>query len=353
MARQSATRKRKNEHLEFCMKQDVEFQTRDAWLDCVGFVHQAVPDVALSDIDLSTRFLGKRLDAPFLIGAMTGGTPEAGRVNRQLAEVAAEFGIGLALGSQRAMIEDSVAEKSFQVRDVAPDILLLGNIGIAQAAAMKSADVRDLIDHINADGINLHLNTAMEIFQHEGDRAPDKPWAAIRRLSKSLGRKLIVKETGCGISRETAMRLVECGVKTIDVAGVGGTSWVRVENLRRGGAPEGLEFFEEWGIPTAASLVELRNVKVSTIASGGLRTGLDLARSIALGAEIGSAALPTLRALGSGGKKGLRRWLESLFFGLKTTMALTGCRKVADLRKTPIVLADPLRDYALQRKVWR
>jgi isopentenyl-diphosphate delta-isomerase len=239
------------------------------------------------------------------------------------------------------------------VRQAAPDILLLGNIGLAQGAGMSTEAVRGLMDSVGADGINLHLNVAMEMFQKEGDSAPDRPWEVLRRLSKVLGRKLIVKETGCGISRETAGRLAECGVTTLDVAGAGGASWVRVENLRRGGAPEGLAEFEEWGIPTAAAILETRRPGLAVIASGGLRSGLDLAKALALGAELGSAALPVVRALGRGGPDSLRAWIDGLLKGLRAAMALTGCRTPADLRKAPLVLSEPLRGWAVQRKVWR
>ena len=350
MVRRASTQQRKKEHLALCLNSDVAFQRKRAWFDHVELIHQAVPEVALSEVDVTTRFLGRTLAAPFLIGAMTGGTAEAGRINRRLAEVAAETGVGLALGSQRAMLEKPAAVKSFAVRDRAPDILLLGNIGMAQAVSMTARDVKKLMDRIGADGINLHLNTAMEMFQEEGDRPAGKAYATIARLSRALGERLVIKETGCGISRETARRLVRLGVRTVDVAGAGGTSWVRVENLRCGGAPAGLEEFEEWGIPTAASLLEMRGLKLRVIASGGLRSGLDLAKSIALGAHIGSAALPVLKVLGRGGKRELAKWIDSVIAGLRAAMVLTGCRALKELQRAPLVISGPLLEWATQRK---
>ena len=353
MSRSASTRRRKLDHLRLCLKEDVEYQRKGTWLEHVELVHQAAPEVAYADVDISTRFLGRRLNAPFLIAAMTGGPKETGKLNRALAQVAAEKGIGLALGSQRPMLEDDSATESFSVREVAPEILLLGNIGMAQALSLSAADVRSLMKRIGADGVNLHLNTAMEMFQAEGDKPAGKAYAAIGRLARALGERLVVKETGCGISRETAVELIRRGVKTIDVAGAGGTSWVRVEALRRGGAPAGLEEFEEWGIPTAASLLEMSGLKARVIASGGLRTGLDLARSIALGAHLGTAALPALRVLESRGKAALGDWVDAITVGLRTAMVLTGCRTLKDLQRAPRVLAGPLLEWASQRGLRR
>ena len=163
----------------------------------------------------------------------------------------------------------------------------------------------------------------------------------------------MVKETGCGISREAGRELARLGVRTVDVAGAGGTSWVRVENMRRGSTPAVLEEFEEWGIPTAASLLEVRGLKFRVIASGGVRTGLELAKGVALGAEIGSAALPVLRALGRGGTEGLSRWVDSVVAGFRTAMVLTGCRNLKSLQGAPVVVSGALLEWAKQRQLWR
>lgn len=342
--------KRKSDHLRLCIEGDVEFRRKRTWFDCVELVHEAVPAETGSQVDTSTSFLGRTLAAPFIIGAMTGGTAQGGTINTRLAEVAQEKRIGLALGSQRAMLENAAAEKTYQVRRKAPDILLLANIGIAQAVSLSTEEVEGLIARIGADGINVHLNTAMEMSQNGGDLPVGEAWAAIARLAKALGERLIIKETGCGIARETGTRLARLGVRTIDAAGAGGTSWVRVENLRRGEPPQGLGAFEEWGIPTAASLLELQGVRARVIASGGLRTGLDLAKAIALGAEIGSAALPVLRALEQGGTKGLNAWIDSVAAGLRAAMILTGCSNLNDLRHARCVITGPLLQWISQRR---
>jgi isopentenyl-diphosphate delta-isomerase len=353
MSDSSAIRRRKNEHLEICRRRPVEFRRKRTWLEHVELVHQALPVVSAEELDTSVEFLGRKLSAPFLIGAMTGGTTESLSVNRRLAKLAARKGIGLALGSQRAMIADDTLVRTYRLRDIAPDILLLGNIGLSQAAVMKPGEVVGLASRIGADGICLHLNSAMEMVQRGGDAPPTHSSAVIRRLCRAFGDRLVVKETGCGMSRETASRLARLGVRTLDVAGAGGTSWVRVENLRRGSAAAGLEELEEWGIPTAASLLEVRRLKLRVIASGGLRTGFDLAKSLALGATLGSAALPLLRALDQGGPAAAERWLDSVFDGLRAAMLLTGCRNLEALRAAPVVISGPLLEWANWRGLWR
>jgi isopentenyl-diphosphate delta-isomerase len=360
MSDSSSIRRRKNEHLEICRRQPVEFRRKRTWLEHVELVHQALPAFSAEELDTSVEFFGRKLSAPFLIGAMTGGTPESLSVNRRLAKLAARKGIGLALGSQRAMIADDSLARTYQLRDVAPDILLLGNIGLSQAARMNPNEVAGLVTRIGADGICLHLNAAMEMVQRGGDAAPRRSSAMIGRLCRALGDRLVVKETGCGLSRETASRLARLGVRTLDVAGAGGTSWVRVENLRNGSAAlsngrkaAGLEELEEWGIPTAASLMEVRGLKLRVIASGGLRTGFDLAKSLALGATLGSAALPLLRALDRGGPGAAERWLDFVFDGLRAAMLLTGCRNLEALRAAPVVISGPLLEWANLRGLWR
>ncbi len=353
MPSESPIQKRKTDHLALCREADVEFQRRRTWFECVDLVHAALPAFSAEDAAIETDFLGRPLAAPFIIGAMTGGTDEAAAVNRALARVAARCGVGLALGSQRPMLQFPSLEAGYRLRDVAPGILILGNIGLSQALALKPAEVAALADRIGADGICLHLNAAMEMFQTGGDRPRAGAQAALGRLARELGDRLIVKETGCGISRETAALLARLGVRTVDVAGAGGTSWVRVENLRRGGAAPGLEAFEEWGIPTAASLAEIRGLRLRVIASGGLRSGLDLAKSIALGASIGSAALPVLRALARGGEEAAVEWIHGLVAGLRSAMVLAGARDLKSLRRVPLVITGPLRDWLEQRCLWR
>ncbi len=312
MSDSSTIRRRKREHLEICRRRPVEFQRKRTWLEHVELVHQALPAFSAEELDTSVEFLGRKLARPFLIGAMTGGAPESLSVNRRLAQLAARKGIGLALGSQRAMIADDSLARTYQLRDVAPDILLLGNIGLSQAARMKPGEV-GAPGRADRRGRDL---PAPQLGDGDGAARRRRRVAAvlppsIGRLCRALGDRLVVKETGCGVSRETAARLARLGVRTLDVAGAGGTSWVRVENLRNGSAAAGLEELEEWGIPTAASLLEVRGLKLRVIASGGLRTGFDLAKSLALGAIArfrGAAAASRARPRRRRGRRALARF---------------------------------------------
>jgi isopentenyl-diphosphate delta-isomerase len=329
----------------------VEFASKTTLLEDVHLVHQAAPVFSADEVDMRASWLGRVLRAPLIIGAMTGGTAAARRINRDLARVAEEFGLGMGLGSQRAMLETPSLAATYQVRDAAPECLLLGNIGLCQACEMKPSDVAGLMHAVGADGVCVHLNAAMELFQKEGDLDFRGSMAAIRRLAARLGERLVVKETGCGLSRETARRLACAGVRTIDVAGAGGASWVKIENLRAGAQTANeLRVFEEWGIPTAASLWEARGLRLRVIASGGLRSGLDMARSLALGAHLCSCALPFLRAWDRGGVDGARRLASALIQGLRAVMVLTGCRTLADLRRCRPVITGRLREWTEQRQ---
>ncbi|HRU06108.1 MAG TPA: type 2 isopentenyl-diphosphate Delta-isomerase [Candidatus Brocadiia bacterium] len=349
MGQRNATESRKLDHLRLCREKDVRFSRTTTLLEDVSLLHLATTRFAPGQVDVGTRFLGRRMSAPLLIGAMTGGAAEAGKINRDLARVAQETGIGLGLGSQRAMIENPSLRKTYDVRPVAPDIVLLGNIGLCQALRMSVAQARALMDSIGADGLCVHLNPAMEIFQQEGDQDFAGGVEALARLADGLGPALIVKETGCGLSREAALALKRAGVKTVDVGGAGGTSWVKIENLRRRGVAPELKGFEEWGIPTAASLLEVRGLGLKVVASGGVATGLDMARCLALGADLCGVALPFLRALGKGGVKAGVKLAESLVAGLRAGLALTGCAGLADAKKLEPVVTGQLAEWARQR----
>lgn len=339
---------RKDQHLRICLERNVEFD-RSAWFEDVSLIHCALAGCEPMEVDTSVTFLGRELSAPFLIGAMTGGTPDALAVNRDLAAVAEKLRIGMALGSQRAMLEDESLRRTYQVRDIAPDILLLGNIGLSTAGTLEPRRLMGLLDDIGADGICVYLNPAMALLQ-PGRGGPVKHAAeTITRLVDTLGERLIVKETGCGISKEVAYALRKLGVSTVDVAGAGGTSWVRVNNIRYGSPPAELLPFEEWGIPTAASISEASASGLRIIASGGIRSGLDLAKAVALGAHMGSVALPVLRVLHADGTEGLQRWLESLFEVFRLALVLTGNRNVGGLRNSPVVLTGPLWAWSRQR----
>ncbi|HZR79778.1 MAG TPA: type 2 isopentenyl-diphosphate Delta-isomerase [Candidatus Binatia bacterium] len=333
---------RKQSHLELCLREDVEAESKTTLFEQVELVHDAVPDLALDEIDCSTRWLGKRLAAPLVITSMTGGTEEAFAVNRDLARIAEECGIAFGVGSQRAMQRRPDSEWTFRVREFAPTTVLLANIGLAQAREMAARDFRPLVDALAADALCVHLNVAQEVVQPEGDRDFRGGTAAFRRLARELPVPVIAKETGCGISRSVAERLKRAGVKHLDVSGAGGTSWVRIEALRASAAADLGALYRDWGIPTAASLLQVRGLGLTVVASGGIRNGLDVAKAIALGASLAGVALPVYQAYRRGGSDGAREVVKSLVAGLRTAMLLTGSGALADLRRAPAVLGPAL-----------
>jgi len=301
-----------------------------------------LPDLALAEVDTTCTLFGRRLAAPLLIAAMTGGTERAAAINRDLAAVAQELGLGFGLGSQRRQIERG-GRLGFEVRDVAPDILLLGNLGLAQARSASSAAVAALLCETGCDALCLHLNPAMELVQPEGDRDFSAGADTVARLARELGVPVVLKETGCGLSRRVAERARDAGVAAVDVAGVGGTSWVGVEALRAEGVAAAVgETFWDWGIPTAASVAQCDGLGLCVLASGGLATGLDLCRALALGAAAGGIARPVLRAWGAGGRDAVRMLLARIVAELRMGMLLTGSRDLAALRRQPLVLGPPL-----------
>src|SRR5262245_20692765 len=298
MADEPAIAKRKADHLEVAASGRAEF-AKSTLLEHVHLVHQALPELALEEIDLSTPLVGKTLAAPLVITGMTGGTAEAAAVNRDLARAAQDAGIALGLGSQRAMDEHPELAVSYMVRDVAPEVVLFGNVGAVQALAMGAARVIELARRIGADAIAIHLNPGQELIQERGDRDFRGVRDAIARVVDASPLPVIVKETGCGLSSEAARALVAAGVHTVDVSGAGGTSWVAVEAVRAqegsGAASLGNEL-RDWGLPTAVAVVACAREGLDVIASGGLRTGYDVARALALGARAGGMAAPMLRA---------------------------------------------------------
>jgi len=332
----SPTISRKKQHVDITLTRDVAFRHKSTGLDELEFVHNALPELNFSDIDTRVRFLGKTLALPFMISCMTGGYAGAKQINRSLAEVCAE------LGSQRQALEDTQYHGTFSIaREVAPAIPIVGNIGAAEVARMKSSDAaRRLVDLIKADALAVHLNPVQELLQPEGDPSFTGVLAGIALLVKGLPVPVIVKEIGAGISSAVARRLLDAGVRHIDVAGAGGTSWAGVEALRRK-SPAGANRFWDWGIPTAVALQEVARLKSVThrftlIGSGGLRSGADAAKCIALGADLTASARPLLSALHHGGTRALRTLLHDWADELRGIMFLTGSATIADLQHAPL-----------------
>lgn len=340
---------RKISHFELCANHDVEFRKKTTLLEDIELVHQPLSETRLEDIDLGTEFLGKRLKYPLLITGMTGGAEDVERFNREIAKLASALGIGFGVGSQRIMIRHPELRRTFDVRGVAPDLVLMGNIGIAQARNLSTEQIVRLGEDIGADAMCIHLNTAMEIIQKDGDHDFRGSLDAVRRIVGESRIPIIIKETGCGFSRESGSRLEGAGIKWIDVSGAGGTSWVGVETIRNSALRSLGEAFWDWGIPTAASLCELRGLNLNLIASGGIRTGTDAAKSLALGAKLVGVALPVLRAWISGGVDAVEAYLNEFIDELRVALMLTGCARLDDLGLDSIVIKGDLLNWVRQR----
>ena len=349
---------RKLEHVEICLYDNVERFT-STLLENVRLVHQSLPGFSLSDVDTSVEFLGKKMSAPIIITGMTGGTEELGRINGIIAEVVQELRLGMGVGSQRIAIEKQEARESFAIaRKLAPDIPLIANIGAPQL--MKGYGVKEVMDAINmieADAIAIHFNPAQEVFQPEGE--PDYSLEILYKLkdiSRSLNVPIIIKETGAGLSMEVVSLFYSHGFKYFDVSGQGGTSWISVEmyrgERRNNWRAESAKLFLDWGNPTAASIIEARVSAPDAviIGSGGIRNGLDVAKAIALGANIGGFALPALKAA-IAGKDALKEFLKKSIFELKAAMFLSGSRTLSDLAKAPVVIFGVLKDWLESRGI--
>ncbi|PLZ96191.1 type 2 isopentenyl-diphosphate Delta-isomerase [Fischerella thermalis CCMEE 5268] len=300
----AATQIRKADHIRICLEEDVQFQQTTNGLEDYRFSHCCLPELDHNDIDLSTTFLGKQLGAPLLISSMTGGTPEAGMINRRLAEVAQHYKFAMGVGSQRIAVEKPSVADTFAVRKYAPDVLLFANLGAVQLNYDYGLDeCLRVVDILEADALILHLNPLQECIQPRGDKNFRGLLDKISKLCSKLQVPVIAKEVGNGISATMAQKLIAAGVKAIDVAGAGGTSWAKVESER---AENPLQrrlgrTFADWGLPTAECITSIRAVAptVPLIASGGLRHGLDVAKALALGANIAGLAMPFLQAAAS------------------------------------------------------
>src|SRR6185436_9309847 len=336
---------RKSEHLDLRIEDDVAFQDKTNLFEEVHLVHDALPELALDEIDLRTELVGKTLKAPLVIAAMTGGVERANAINRDLASVAEELGIGFALGSQRPLLSHGI-EDGYRVRDVAPSALVLGNIGLVQARDTSTAALAKLVEKVGADALCLHLNPAMEVVQPGGDRDFRGGLDTIARVVRELPVPVIVKETGCGLSRRVGERIKECGVQWVDTSGAGGTSWVGVETKRAKATKALGERFWDWGIPTAASVAQLGGLGLGIVATGGMTDGLMIARALALGARAGGIARPFLQAHAQGGRDAARTLATSVIEEIRLACLLTGSRTPADLAKIPVVLGPRLQRWA-------
>lgn len=348
---------RKYEHIKICLEREVESRGESGFGE-IALVHESLPDLDLSEVDASYELFGRRVKAPIIIEPITGGAEEAVEINRRLAEAAEECGIALSVGSQRAALEKPRLEHTYRiVRDAAPNTVVLANIGCAQLLQGDPVEIAEkAVDMIEADGLTIHLNPLQEAIQPEGDTSLRGIYRSIGRLIEELKVPVIVKETGAGISAETALKLEHYGVRIVDVAGLGGTSWAGVEYYRALSAGDSLrshlgKSFWNWGIPTAISLIEvLEFTSMEAIASGGIRSGIDLAKAIALGAEAGGAALPFLKAAVKS-KDSISNYIKTMIQELRLAMFLTGSKDIGDLKSKPLIIMGRTADWLSRRGV--
>ena len=331
---------RKDAHLDLCQDGQVEASSPSLGLGRYTLEYDALPEVDLEDVDLSVTLLGKRLTAPLIIGAMTGGTPRARQINQRLARAAARVGVGMALGSQRAMIADPSLTPTYKVRDAAPDLpLLFGNVGAVQFNMGITADqVADAIQAVEADALNLHLNPLQEAIQPEGDTRfcglTDKLRLALAALAPL---PCLVKEVGAGIGPRTAGKLADLPLAGVECSGTGGTSWARVESMRAmaGSAAQSAgRVLAGFGVPTDRSILNCRGARAdwTIVASGGVRTGLDVAVALALGADAAAMARPLLVAAVES-EETVVNTLESVIYQLRVICFCTGARDIAALKQ--------------------
>lgn len=340
----SQTRSRKQEHVDIILKEDVRAR-QNAW-DDLRLVHEAVPDVDLESVDLATTFLGKSLAAPIMIASMTGGYPDAERINGNLAEAAARHGLAMGVGSQRAALLSPEARRSFTVVRDHDVPFLCANIGGPQLVQqgkppLTRAQVDELVKMLEADALIVHLNPLQEAVQPEGDLRSKGLLDAIRDLAKDLGVPVIAKETGAGMSRATAERLKGAGVKALDVGGLSGTTFAAVEAFRaqaegRGDRERLGQVYRDWGIPTPVALREAAVVGLPVVSTGGLRHGLDVARALALGATLGGMASAALTPANRSAADAIA-FLDQVKLELRTACFLTGTGKATDLAQRPVV----------------
>lgn len=332
------TGSRKADHLRINIARDVNAKGVTAGFDDYAFEHQALPEIDLEEVDTSTDLLGKALNAPLLVSCMTGGTPDAQRINATLAQVAAEFGIAMGLGSGRALVENPETLPTFDVRPYAPNVLLLANLGAIQLNKGYGVDqCRRLMELLKADALVLHLNALQEALQPEGDTNFRGLLARIATLCKQLEVPVVVKEVGWGIGPSAVRALFDAGVAAIDLAGAGGTSWSEVERYRidEPWRARVAAAFAGWGIPTTQCIREARAAapKKTVIASGGIRTGLDVAKAIALGADAAGIAGPFLRAADISIDEA-RDYARELIETLRIAMFCTATHSIAALKES-------------------
>lgn len=344
---------RKLEHLLLCKHYDVQYKDKKTGFEDIELIHNALPEINKEDIDISTNVFGKTLESPLLITAITGGHPSALKINKELALSAEDQKIGLGLGSQRAAIENQELTNTYKVaRENAPNTLLIGNIGAPQIIGDKNSSkefAQKAIDMIDADILAIHLNALQESIQPEGDIDANGYVGAIENITNLIDTPLMAKETGTGMAAEEAKTLEKTGIDFIDVAGAGGTSWAAVETYRAEDRYLG-ELFWDWGIPSAVSTAEVSNsVNIPITSSGGIRSGLDAAKAIALGADTVGIALPILKDAFVGHEEVIK-FINTFNNSLKIAMFLVGAKNLKELKGSNLIIKGETKNWLEERE---
>jgi isopentenyl-diphosphate delta-isomerase len=346
------TKRRKTEHLRISLDRNVQARNATTGFEDIHFVHKALPEVDKNKINVSTTVFNHKFSAPLIVGAITGGAPEAMEINATIAEAIEKLGLGMGVGSQRAAIEDKKLEPTFAItRKRAPGAFLIANLGGVQLVnGYGLKEVKKAMKMIEADAIAIHLNSLQEAVQPEGQTNFCGVLEGIGKVVQGIDKPVIAKETGAGIAAEEAAKLENVSVKGIDISGVGGTSWAAVEYYRTKKGENDSQrrlgnVFWDWGIPTASSIVEVAQyVNIPVIASGGIRNGIDIAKSLALGASLTSLSQPVLQMA----SKGLKETVDALSLlieELRTVMFLVGAETIQDLRRTPLVVTGKTAEW--------
>lgn len=353
------TEERKLEHIEIVINENVQSKESNL-LDFVRFIHNPLPENNLDSIDLSKDFCDYIIDAPLVITGITGGHPEAEKINDSISRVVSKFNIAMGVGSQRAAIENPKLIHSFRiVRENAPQAFLIANIGVAQLnKGYGINEIEKAIDMIKANAIAIHVNPGQEAYQDEGDTNFSNLISKIEEINDKISVPIIIKEVGNGLNIELVKTLRSIGIKCFDVAGLGGTNWIKTESIRsrrKNGYPlkDPGKLADFWGNPTALSIVEARSGAMDSyiIGSGGIRDGLDAAKAIALGSDVAGMAFPILKILKLEGEKGLENYIKKTIYQLKTAIFLSGGTNVYSLWKSQITIWGRLKDELLIRGI--
>lgn len=343
----SQIEQRKTDHLTLCAKSDVSFHEKTTLLECVELDYKCLPELSMHDVNLSTEFLGKKFSFPYMVSAITGGAQAGKKVNLDIATACQETGIGMGLGSMRAMLKQPSLAETYYIRDAAPDIFLAGNIGATQLKEYSPEQINEALLAVQADALAIHLNAAQEAVQPEGDPDFSGLIAKVTEYAEKIAVPVYVKEVGHGISYGVSFALKNTNIKAIDVQGAGGTSWTRVDSLRH---KKGFgKAFWEFGIPTAVTIMDTKSALSQTnkkiIASGGIRNGLDAIKAIVLGADMTASALPVLKAQQKNGAKGVIDFLNETKKEMEIASFLCGCKDIAELRQEKPIILGKLREW--------